>query len=47
MQKSYIKYHKKFQPRVESLVHKQKIIPGYHSNKLRLETIEQLNYIFK
>jgi hypothetical protein len=41
-----MKYHKKFQPRVESLVHKPKIIPGDHNNKLRLETIEQLNSIF-
>jgi hypothetical protein len=29
-----MKYHKKFKPRVESLVHKQKIIPGDHNNKL-------------
>ncbi|MGP0129494.1 MAG: sulfotransferase domain-containing protein [cyanobacterium endosymbiont of Rhopalodia musculus] len=47
IQKYYMKYHREFKPRAENLVHKRKIIPGDHSNKLRPETIEQLNSIFQ
>ena len=47
IQKYYMKYHKEFQPKAENLVHKRKIVPGDHSKKLRPETIERLNYIFK
>lgn len=41
-----MKYHRLFQPRAENLVHQRKIIPVDHNNKLRPETIEQLNSIF-
>lgn len=48
VQKYYLKYRQEFVvPTKENLTHKRKIIPGDYKEKLKPETIEQLNEIFK
>jgi hypothetical protein len=43
----FLKYNQEFKIKTETMVHRRKITPGDHKEKLKPETIKELNSIFR